>query len=239
MSEAGRKQTVLTLALDLPSAGEALALADSLAALPLWFKVGLELFSAEGPALVRAMTEREFAVFLDLKYHDIPNTVRGAVRSATRLGVRMLSLHVTGGEAMCRAAIAGREDAVGNGPGPLLMGITVLTSQSGDAADIRAQVVRLALAAKNCGLDGVVCSGWEAPAVKQACGDDFLCLCPGIRFAEHGDPGAWEDQARVCTPARAVEQGADFLVMGRPVLRAASPEAAARAALEEMYKEKS
>lgn len=227
------KLPALVVALDVPTADAALDFAQSLSALPLWYKVGLELFSAEGPLLVTSLTQRAFAVFLDLKYHDIPNTVRGAVRSASRLGVGMLSVHLAGGEAMCRAALAGRNDVFGEHAqnGPLLMGITVLTSQAGDAAAIRKEVVRLALMAKACGLDGVVCSGHEAAAVKAACGADFYCLCPGIRFAGKDDAG---DQARVCTPAQAVGNGADFLVMGRPVLGAASPVAAARTALTEM-----
>lgn len=222
----------LVVAADLPDADAALTLAADLSGLPLWLKIGLELFCAAGPDVVRAVNGRGFAVFLDLKYHDIPNTVRGAVRSACGLGARMLSLHVSGGEAMCRAAVAGRDESAAKGaPFPLLMGITVLTSQGGDEAALRGQVVERALEARAWGLDGVVCSGHEAAAVKAACGQDFLCLCPGIRFAGHA---GGDDQARVCTPGRAVAEGADFVVMGRPVLQAASPRSAALDALEQM-----
>ncbi|MDR0338691.1 MAG: orotidine-5'-phosphate decarboxylase [Desulfovibrio sp.] len=222
---------VLAVALDLPTAGEALALATRLNHLPLWMKVGLELFTAEGPALVKALCEMRFAVFLDLKYHDIPNTVRGAVRSASGLGARMLTLHAAGGLAMCREAVNGREEA-GLPPdeGPLLMGVTVLTSAKGPAGAMLDRVVELALTAKEAGLDGVVCSGREASAVKRACGDEFLCLCPGIRPVG----GACDDQARVCSPEEAVRAGADFLVMGRAVTRAGDPALAAAEALENM-----
>jgi orotidine-5'-phosphate decarboxylase len=228
---AGRRGPCLVVALDLPSAREALALAEALICLPVWLKVGLELFCAAGPRLARDILAKRFAVFLDLKYHDIPNTVQSAVRVASRLGVNMLTLHACGGEAMCKAAVAGRQQAVEEGAAsPLLMGVTVLTSRTGDARGLSALVTERALQARAWGLDGVVCSGHEAPAVKAACGSDFLCLCPGIRFAGHGN----DDQARVCTPAQAVAQGADFVVMGRPVLRAASPAEAARRALREM-----
>lgn len=227
---------VLAVAVDVPSAAPALALAAELAALPVWLKVGLELFTAEGPALVKAFLDQRAAVFLDLKFHDIPNTVRGAVRSATTLGVHMTTLHLAGGEAMCRAAVTGREEGMAgrkSASRPLLMGITVLTSDGAGQPQeaVTARVVERALAAKSYGLDGIVCSGHEAAAVKAACGNDFLCLCPGIRFA--GTAGG-DDQARVCTPAQAVARGADFLVMGRPVTTAPNPAEAARRALEEM-----
>ncbi len=240
---AARRSPSLVVALDLPSATEALAMADSLFGLPLWLKVGLELFTAEGPDMVRRLLERRFALFLDLKFYDIPNTVQGAVRSATVLGAHMTTLHVSGGEAMCRAAVDGREQGLklrrntsqpdGQTPdnGPLLMGITVLTSEPGREEDIRTTVVRRALLARDWGLDGVVCSGREAAAVKDACGPEFLCLCPGIRFA---DFAGQDDQARVCTPGQAARAGADFLVMGRPVTRAENPAQAASAALGEI-----
>lgn len=232
----------LVVALDLPTAGQALALADDLRGLPLWLKVGLELFTAEGPDLVKRLLAKHFVLFLDLKFYDIPNTTQGAVRSATSLGAHMTTLHLSGGEAMCRAAVAGRSQGLEqrmegvslNGRadnGPLLMGVTVLTSDAGREEDIRAMVVERALAAKAWGLDGVVCSGHEASAVKAACGRDFLCLCPGIRFV---DFSGRDDQARVCTPGQAARAGADFLVMGRPITKAEHPAAAAMAALEEI-----
>jgi orotidine-5'-phosphate decarboxylase len=220
------------VALDVPSAAQALPLAETLADLPLWLKVGLELFTAEGPDLVRTLLSRRFPLFLDLKFHDIPHTVQGAVRAAARLGANMITLHLEGGEAMAGAALEGRREARTTEGGPLIMGVTVLTSrqeeESGFLADL---VVQRALQAGSWGLDGVVCSGREAAAVKAACGKDFLCLCPGIRFDGEVAGG---DQARVTTPAEAVAAGADFLVMGRPVTRAADPAAAARRALSDM-----
>ena len=247
-----RAAPVLVVAADYPRAADAVALAEALSPLPVWLKVGLELFTAEGPELVRRLGAMNIPVFLDLKFHDIPNTVKGAVRSACGLGVSMLTLHLAGGEAMCRAAVEGRADAMAGARrharadapfdapfdaaargmrGPLLMGVTVLTSE-GSGQPMRERVVERALLARACGLDGVVCSGLEADAVKEACGPGFLCLCPGIRFA--GGEGN-DDQARVCSPARAVGAGADFIVMGRPIIRDDSPARAARAALEDMH----
>lgn len=232
------KDKILVIALDFPDAVQACSMADSLRDIPLWCKIGLELFTAEGPALVRTIMEKNFPVFLDLKFHDIPNTVKGAVRSATMLGVDMCTIHTGGGEDMCRAAVEGKKEALSlraneEHKGPLLMGVTVLTSQGGDPGELSSLVVERALLAQRCGLDGIVCSGHEAAAVKKACGSKFLCLCPGIRFADAGQKGR-DDQARVCTPAEAVAAGADFLVMGRPVVRATKPADAARAALEQM-----
>lgn len=225
-----RGSPILAVAADVQSEKDALDLARKLHGLPVWMKVGLELFTAVGPGLVGRMAESGFGVFLDLKFHDIPNTVEGAVLSASRLGVNMLTLHAAGGEAMCRAALAGRSRARASG-GPLLVAVTVLTSEGGDKARIRERVLERARMAKACGLDGVVCSGLELAAVKDACGPDFLCVCPGIRFAGHG---GGDDQSRVCTPARAAADGADVIVMGRPIVRAEDPAAAAVAALREM-----
>jgi len=187
----------LIVAVDYQSAPQALDLAETLSGLPVWLKVGLELFTAEGPPLLKRLGAMGFALFLDLKFHDIPNTVQGAVRSASALGVRMLTVHTAGGAA------------------PAVM---------------RERVLERALMARECGLDGIVCSGLEAETVKAACGRDFLCLCPGIRFA--GTEGR-DDQARVCTPVQAALAGADFIVMGRPITRAGDPAKAAKAALEE------
>lgn len=229
----------LVVALDMPDASRALALAAELGRLPLWIKLGLELFTVAGPDLVRAMRELGFNVFLDLKFHDIPNTVKGAVCSSALLGVDMCTLHACGGEDMCRAALEGRKEAASMGQRtagagvPLLMAVTVLTSRAGDAEELRSLVVERALMAKRCGLDGVVCSGHEAAAVKKACGNNFLCLCPGIRFPGTDQAGR-SDQARVCTPAQAVQAGADFLVMGRPITGAGNPMDAAGRALAEM-----
>lgn len=223
------ERPALAVALDLPDPEPALALAGRLSGLPVWLKVGLELFSVGGPDLVRRLLDMRFAMFLDLKYHDIPNTVRGAVLAAARLGAHMLTLHIEGGEAMCRAAVEAKDMAERATP-PLLMGVTVLTSRDGEADAVRALVVERARRAKAWGLDGVVCSGHEAGAVKAACGPDFLVLCPGIR----PKAAATDDQARVMTPDEAVRAGADFLVMGRPITRAGNPAEAALDTLSAM-----
>ncbi|MDR1360493.1 MAG: orotidine-5'-phosphate decarboxylase [Deltaproteobacteria bacterium] len=222
----------LVTALDVPSAAQALALAEKLAGLPLWLKVGLELFTAEGPDLVKTLLDRGFPLFLDLKFHDIPPTVRGAARAAARLGAGMISVHLEGGEAMAKAALQGRAEALSAGPGPLILGVTVLTSLAETESGLIGNLVlQRAIQARSWGLDGVVCSGLEAAAVKAACGGEFICLCPGIRF-EGETAGA--DQARVVTPGEAASAGADFLVLGRPVTLAADPAAAARRALTEI-----
>jgi orotidine-5'-phosphate decarboxylase len=191
-------------------------------------KIGSALFAAAGPEAVRPAAAKGCVVFVDLKFHDIPNTVHRAVRACCALGAGLLSLHIAGGEAMCRAAVAARDAAEA---AALLLGVSVLTSTGGDTAEITKKVCGLARSAKDWGLDGVICSGREAAAVKHELGDDFLCLCPGIRFA--GSAGG-DDQARVCTPRDAVAAGADFLVMGRPITGAADPAAAAAAALLDM-----
>ncbi len=228
--------STLVVALDLPDAAAALDMAHALPG-ECWAKVGLELFTASGPQVVRGLTEAGRRVFLDLKFLDIPNTVRGAVRSAGRLGAAMADVHLLGGARMLEAALQGREDATAEGCArPLLLGITVLTSMGpGDlplpgAGDPAGLVLDLARLGKAAGLDGVVCSGHEVAEVKAACGPDFLCLTPGIRPAGE----AAGDQRRTMTPAQAVAAGADFLVAGRPVTRAADPATAARAMLEQM-----
>ena len=213
------------VALDYGDADAALAGAARLDPRLCRVKVGKELFTAAGPAVVERLQERGFEVFLDLKYHDIPNTVAGACRAAAHLGVWMLNVHASGGEAMLRAA---REAAAGAKRPPLLIAVTILTSLSdadmarigfaGAAAD---NAVRLALLARECGLDGVVCSAQEAPAMRRAAGAGFLLVTPGIRLA--GD--ARGDQSRVVTPPDAVRLGADYLVIGRPITQAADPPA--------------
>ena len=227
--------SVLIAAIDVPDAAAA---RSAVAQLPqgVWLKIGLELFTAEGPALVRELAAQGWPIFLDMKFHDIPNTVRGACRSAARLGVRLVTLHVEGGPEMAEAAMQGAAQgaALAGLPAPQVLGITVLTSgQAGSQEETQALVVARALQAKASGLDGVVCSGLEAAAVKAACGANFVCLCPGIRFA---GSVATQDQKRVCTPGEAVAAGADYLVMGRPLLGAESPQAAAMRALAEMQK---
>ncbi len=223
----------LVLALDFPSAGEALDIAGRLKGVVPWMKVGLELFTAEGPRVVSSLKDMGFKVFLDLKFHDIPNTVKGAARSAAALGADLTTIHHAGGERMAKAALEGVNEA---GYPTLVFAVSILTSTSPEeagyasAAEVTEAVAAKGLRAKSWGLPGLVCSGHEAAAVKAACGPEFMCLCPGIRL----DQGAADDQRRVMTPAMAVRAGADFLVMGRPIARAADPRAAAMAALENM-----
>lgn len=224
-------------ALDFPEGAQALAMADRLRGAVGGFKVGKQLFTAEGPALVRALTSRGDRVFLDLKFHDIPNTVGGAVESALRLGVWMVNVHASGGRAMMTAAREAADRAAdAGGTRALVIGVTVLTSldaaalrETGVAAEPRDQVARLALLARESGLDGVVCSPQEIDVVRQTCGKDFAIVTPGIRAA--GD--AKGDQARTATAAGAIAAGADYLVIGRPITAARDPrEAADRIAAE-------
>lgn len=211
------------VALDLPTADAALALVDRLGDAVDWYKVGAPLFTRSGPAIVEALHSRGKKVFLDLKYHDIPNTVAQAVEAAAELGVAMLTLHTAGGGAMLRAA----REAVGT-DGPRLLGVTLLTSfTAGDIEQVwdkelrsmREEVARLAAIAAENELDGVVASALEAEALKRRHGAEFLVVTPGIRplGAVAGD------QVRTATPAEAVRAGADFLVIGRPVLRSPDP----------------
>lgn len=210
----------IIVALDVPSHEEAIILAKKLDPKLCRVKVGLELFTAAGPAVVEALHEIGFEVFLDLKFKDIPNTVAGAVRSACELGVWMLNVHADGGPKMLVAAV----DAVKNtARPPLIIGVTVLTSM--DYSDLREvgvrtpknstlpQVIKLAKLAKKCGLDGLVCSGQEALEVRRRIDQDFLILTPGIRLPE----GSKNDQERVTTPEQAVYAGANYLVIGRPI----------------------
>lgn len=247
-------QPKLVIALDFQTGVEALDMARKLAPLAaprqpeqldLWMKVGLELFVAEGPQIVRALKALGFKVFLDLKFLDIPNTVRGAVRSAVKSGADMLNIHAAGGLDMAKTAVAARDEAFleyraecGLTVKPLLFAVTVLTSmqdvhnpilQGRPAAEV---ALELALASRDAGLDGVVCSGQEAARIKIACGPQFLCLTPGIRVLDPSAPA--DDQRRVMTPEAAVAAGADFLVVGRPVTRAADPTQAARDILRRM-----
>ena len=222
----------LVVALDFPAAADALALARSLRGVVPWMKIGLELFTAEGPMVVASLKDMGFRVFLDLKFHDIPNTVKGAAQSAARLGADLATLHHAGGMRMAAAALEG---VVSVGADTKLFAISILTSTSPaeagypDAEAVTEAVAAKALEAKSWGLPGIVCSGQEAEAVKAVCGKEFLCLCPGIRMA-----GSSDDQRRVMTPAQAVAAGADFLVVGRPITRAEDPRAAALAVLENM-----
>ena len=214
----------LVIALDVPGRGAALELADRLLPVTPWMKVGLELFTAAGPEVVSALKGMGCKVFLDLKFHDIPNTVAGAVRSAIRTGADICNVHVSGGEEMCRAAAKAALEERSAGLRCVLLGVTVLTSTTA-TGNTAAQVLEYSLKARAWGLDGVVCSGQEAAAVKQANKGDILCLCPGIRPAGYG---AEDDQNRILTPEQAVRAGADYLVVGRPVTKAPDPALAAR-----------
>lgn len=217
----------IIIALDVKSGREGMEMAGRLDAARI-FKVGLELFTAEGPGFLDGLRASGKEIFLDLKLHDIPNTVAGAVRSGARHGVRMMTLHASGGPAMmAAAAAAARETADREGTvRPLLLGVTVLTSlKEDDLAEIgmnpsvEGQVLRLAGLARAAGLDGVVCSPREIAAVRREAGPGFLIVTPGIRPA-----GAdVQDQKRVMTPEEAVALGADYLVIGRPITAAPSP----------------
>jgi orotidine-5'-phosphate decarboxylase len=211
------------VALDYPQAQAALDLAARLDPALCRVKVGKELFVSSGPAVVERLQERGFEVFLDLKFHDIPNTVAGACRAAARLGVWMTNVHASGGSAMMRAA---REAVAGFARPPLLIGVTVLTSlgdaelgEIGFAGSAAEGVGRLARLAGACGMDGVVCSAEEASMLRSALGERFVTVTPGIRLPG-GDKG---DQSRVVTPVDAVRRGAHYLVIGRPVTQAADP----------------
>ena len=193
-----------------------------------FLKIGMELFYAEGPAIVREIKERGHRIFLDLKLHDIPNTVKKAMNVLSGLDVDLCNLHAAGGSVMMQAALEGltRED----GSRPLLIGVTQLTSTSQQLMEqellisqpIDQVVMHYAKNAMSAGLDGVVCSPLEAGKVKEVCGPNFLTVTPGVRFAE----GQVGDQVRVTTPARARELGSDYIVVGRPITAAADPKAA-------------
>jgi orotidine-5'-phosphate decarboxylase len=214
------------VALDFASADQALAFAARVEPRSCRLKVGKELFTAAGPALIEKLTHRGFDIFLDLKFHDIPNTVAGACKAASQLGVWMLNVHALGGRAMLEAA---RDAVSGAARRPHLIAVTLLTSMGADdmrdvglAGDPASAVLRLASLAKASGLDGVVCSAQEAALLKRECGEKFQLVTPGIRPAT----GAKDDQQRVMTPAAAVAAGADYLVIGRPVTQALDPVAA-------------
>jgi len=228
----------IIIALDVKNRAEALELARRLPRAVV-FKVGLELFTGEGPALLRELEGEGKQIFLDLKLHDIPTTVARAVKSGARHGVRMMTLHASGGrEMMARAAEAAAEVSVEEGvPRPLLLGVTVLTSLGdGDLGELglpetaQVHVTRLARLARKSGLDGVVSSAREIEAVRGETDASFLIVTPGIRPAWSGA----DDQKRIMTPAEAVRLGADRLVIGRPVTRAADPQEAFDRILEEI-----
>ncbi len=219
------------VALDFANPMHALALADKLDPRACALKVGKEMFVVAGPEPVRWMIQRGFNVFLDLKFHDIPNTVAQACAAATRLGVWMLNVHAAGGRAMLKAAreTVDSTAAERGAKPPLLIGVTVLTSlndadlrEQGFTDSAESQAVKLARMTAACGLDGVVCSAVEAQAMRAAFGPAFKLVTPGIRLAGT----ARDDQARIITPAAAIANGADYLVVGRPITQADDPVAA-------------
>lgn len=218
-------QSPVIVALDYPDAGSALAMADRLDPHKVRVKVGKELFTRSGPAVVQALHDKGFAVFLDLKFHDIPHTVAGAVRAAAEMGVWMVNVHAGGGE---RMMVAARNALADYAHRPLLIAVTVLTSmdeadlqQLGVSDTVADRVERLALLAQQSGLDGVVCSGKEARQLQRVCGHDFTLVTPGIRPAG----SATGDQRRVLSPCQAQAQGVDYMVIGRPITQADNPTA--------------
>jgi orotidine-5'-phosphate decarboxylase len=224
----------LIVALDVSSASEAQRLVSAVGESVNTFKIGKQLFTAEGPPLVRKLIASGRNVFLDLKFHDIPNTVGGAVRAAAGLGIRMLTVHAAGGAAMLRAAT----DAAAAAPQPpLVLAVTVLTSlsdedlrQTGISGRVVDQVLRLAALARDHGCGGVVASAQEAPELRRELGAGFAIVTPGVRPAG-GDKA---DQARIVTPAEAIAAGATYLVVGRPITASPDPAAAARRMLDEI-----
>ncbi|WP_173919644.1 orotidine-5'-phosphate decarboxylase [Pseudidiomarina piscicola] len=224
------KSTVF-VALDYSSAEQAWPLVNQLDPKQCGLKVGKELFTAAGPDFVRQLVAKDFKVFLDLKFHDIPNTVAKAVHAAAELGVWMVNVHASGGRRMLEAA----KQALADYPQPpLLIAVTVLTSmEADDLTDIgiqrtpAEQVMHLAALTQQAGLDGVVCSAQEAAVIQQQCGKEFVLVTPGIR----PEGAAQGDQRRVMTPAAAAQQGIQVLVIGRPITQAADP-AAALAAIQ-------
>ena len=223
------------IALDFPSAQDVYAFLDKFQEEKPFVKIGMELFYAEGPDIVRQIKARGHKIFLDLKLHDIPNTVKSAMRVLSRLDVDMVNLHAAGTMDMMRAALEGltRED----GTRPLLLAVTQLTSTSEERmqkellinATMPDTVKHYAYNAFIAGLDGVVCSPLEAALVKEACGKNFATVTPGIRFAD----SAADDQSRVMTPEKARRGGSDYIVVGRPITRADDPVAAYRRCVKE------
>ena len=237
----------MLVALDVPSLDEAEALLGRLEGILTGCKIGSQLFTAAGPAAIEAARKRGFRVFLDLKFHDIPNTVAAAVREATRLGVFMLNIHASGGLAMARAAAEAAVKAAGDFgiPRPLCLGVTVLTSldrkalqrEVGVPASVAAHVLHLAELARAAGLDGCVASPQEISLLRLAMGQEWVIVTPGIRPAvsdRRSSPLPPDDQVRIATPRRALAAGANYLVVGRPISGAPDPAAAGAAIVDEL-----
>jgi orotidine-5'-phosphate decarboxylase len=231
----------LLVALDVESADRAMHLVTTLRGLAGGFKIGNRLFTTEGPALVRRIVDTGSRVFLDLKYHDIPNTVEQAVEAAVGTGAWMINVHASGGTAMMEAAArAARETSTRLGrPAPLMIGVTVLTSLDepalraiGVERPVLQQVIALARLTQQAGLQGVVASAQETPAIREACGPQFQIVTPGIRGASAGSER--NDQSRTMGPAEAIKAGANYIVVGRPIIAAPDPRAAAAAIADEL-----
>ena len=231
----------LLVALDVDSADRALAIADDVRGIAGGLKVGSRLFTIAGPDLVRRLVGSGARVFLDLKFHDIPNTVAQAVDAAVRTGAWMINVHASGGSAMMQSAARAAADAAAASgtPAPLVIAVTVLTSmdeatltQTGVTRSLPDHVLRLARMAQAAGLQGVVASPHETAAIRQACGPDFAIVTPGIRGASAGQDK--NDQARTMGPAEAVKAGATYIVVGRPIIAAPAPRAAAEAIVAEL-----
>jgi orotidine-5'-phosphate decarboxylase len=232
----------LLIALDVESSAKALALADTLRGIAGGFKIGSRLFTSEGPDVVRALTSRGDRVFLDLKFHDIPNTVAQATAAATSLGVWMLNVHAAGGARMMEAARdAAQETAAREGrTPPLVIAVTVLTSMnqtmllgSGVQGPVLDQVLRLADLAQNAGLDGVVASPQETSLIRARCRAEFAIVTPGIRGGQATTAGK-DDQERTMSPAEALAAGSSYIVVGRPIIAAPNPRIAAESIANEI-----
>jgi orotidine-5'-phosphate decarboxylase len=231
----------LLVALDVETGARALELASALKGLAGGYKIGTRLFTLEGPGLVRELVSQGERVFLDLKFHDIPNTVAQAVESAVQTGAWMINVHASGGIPMMEGAVkAGRETARRLGqPSPVLIAVTVLTSMNesvlreiGVQRPLLDHVVALARMTKGAGMNGVVASAQEAPEIRRACGNEFLIVTPGIRgTSAQAKP---DDQTRTTGPADAIRAGASYIVVGRPIIAAADPRAAAEGIVEEL-----
>lgn len=231
----------LMVALDYPGPEQAKGLIKALEGIPCYLKVGMQLFYAAGPEFIRELKAKGYKVFLDVKMHDIPNTVRGGAESITRLGVDMFNVHAAGGASMMRAAREGAEAALAADPAlrrPEIIAVTQLTSTSqtvmndeiGIPGTVEGTVVRYAGLASEAGLDGVVASPLEVPAIRAACGPDFHTVTPGIRPAG----SSLGDQTRVLTPGEAIGRGSHYIVVGRPITGAVDPREAAETILKEM-----
>ncbi|MBW7473621.1 orotidine-5'-phosphate decarboxylase [Paenibacillus oenotherae] len=231
----------IMVALDYPEAGAAETLLRNLEGIPCYIKVGMQLFYSAGPGFISGLKDRGYRVFLDLKMHDIPNTVKGGASSITRLGVDMFNVHGAGGQGMMEAAMEGVEAATSGGSGlqrPIVIAVTQLTSTSqavlndeiGIAGSVEDAVIRYAKLAQAAGLNGVVASPQEVKTIKAECGAEFKTVTPGIRPAG----AALNDQTRIMTPGEALAQGTDFMVIGRPITGAADPRAAIESIIEEL-----